>query len=149
MSPPPPPPFLRIPNPCTFKRLRHSHPATHSSMACEVFQAASLSPEGSEEGEGGKSKRSQVFLFALTRTRAPDTVLARREGMGPAPPVGEAEWLCATPRTVAMNCRPPVLVERRHLNNVVHFIFIASFMLTGLGVAKEGNVPWSAKSLAI
>lgn len=42
-----------------------------------------------------------------------------------------------------------MFVELRDLNNIVHFIFIGSFMLTGLGVAKKGNVLWSAKSLAV
>lgn len=39
----------------------------------------------------------------------------------------------------AINCWLPMFVELGDLNNIVHFIFIASFMLTGLGVAEKGN----------
>lgn len=60
-------------------------------MACEVYHADSPSPEGCEEADGGKFKRSQVFLLVPTRTSAPDTVPARREGMGLSPRVGEAK----------------------------------------------------------
>lgn len=50
---------------------------------------------------------------------------------------------------LVIKCLLPVFVELGDLNNTVHFIFIASFMLTGLGVAKQGNVLQSAKSFAI
>lgn len=84
---------LQVTTPCKCKRPRHSHPATHSSVAWEVFHAASSPPEGCKEGEGGKFKRSQIFLLVSTHTSAPDTVLARREGRGLTPHAGDAKWL--------------------------------------------------------
>lgn len=52
----------------------------------------------------------------------------------------QVKWLGTNLKMLAINCLLPMFVELRDLNDIVHFIFIASFMLTGLGGAGKGNV---------
>lgn len=63
--------------------------------------------------------------------------------------MGEAKGLGEPVRVLAINCPLPMFAELGDSNNTVHFIFMASFMLTGLGVAGKGKALQSAKSFAI